>query len=81
MPVPRYCVWFTDENNAREVVSGICHTWPAAVKMAGDLYAIKKKIDKARDITTGIFLFEPGILYTSSKPKRWQVMPLQTSNT
>lgn len=81
MPIPRYCVWYTDENSAKEVVSGICHSWSTAVKMAGDLYTVKKKIDQAREITTGIFLFEPGVLYTSSKPKRWQVMPLQTSNT
>ena len=49
--------------------------------MANDLYTVKKKIDKARDVATGVFLFEPGVLYTSTKPQRWQVMPLQTSNT
>ena len=49
--------------------------------MAGDLYSVRKNIDNARDVVTGIFLFEPGILYTSRKPQRWQVMPLLTSNT
>ena len=63
------------------MVTGICHSWMDAKRMATDLYAIKKNIDNARDVVTGIFLYEPGVLYTSKKPRRWQVMPLLTSNT
>ena len=81
MPIPRYGIWYKDPSLDREVVVGICHMWAEATKMASDLYAVRKNIDKSQDVITGIFLFEPGILYTSKKPQRWQVMPLLTSNT
>ena len=70
-----------DSAQSKEVVVGICHKWMDATKMASDLYTIRKNIDQSRDVVTGIFLYDPGVLYTSRKPKRWQVMPLQTSNT
>ena len=81
MAIPRYGIWYVDVSSGKEVVVGICHNWGEASKMAKDLYTIKKKIDKACDVVTGVFLFEPSVLYTSTKPRRWQIMPLQTSNT
>ena len=81
MATPRYGIWFTSSDVASEMVVGICHNWPEAREMAQNLYTIKTSIDNARDVCTGIFLFEPGVIYTSHKPRRWQVMPLMTSNT
>ena len=81
MGTPRYGIWFTSSDVASEMVVGICHNWQEAREMAQNLYTIKTGIDNACDVCTGVFLFEPGIIYTSYKPKRWQVMPLMTSNT
>lgn len=81
MAVPRYGIWYTTAKEQSESVVGICHTWQEAKAMAQNLYHIKKNIENARDVCTGIFHFEPGIIYTSLKPKRWQVMPIMTSNT
>ncbi len=81
MPIPRYGIWYTHVDQPKEIVAGLCHNWMDAKRMAADLYSVKKNIDNAREVTTGIFLFEPGILYTSTKPRRWQVMPILTSNT
>ncbi len=81
MAIPRYGIWFTSADITPETVVGICHNWQEAREMARNLYTIKTSIDNARDVCTGIFLFEPGVIYTSHKPKRWQVMPLMTSNT
>lgn len=81
MSIPRYGIWYKDSAQSKEVVVGMCHKWLDATKMASDLYTIRKNIDQALEVATGIFLYEPGILYTSAKPRRWQVMPLQTSNT
>lgn len=47
--------------------------------MAKDLYTIKKKIDELEDVATGVFLMDQGLLYTSCKPKKAQVLPLLTS--
>ena len=81
MGTPRYGIWFTSSDVTSEMVVGICHNWQEAREMAQNLYTIKTGIDNACDVCTGVFLFEPGIIYTSYKPKRWQVMPLMTSNT
>jgi len=81
MAIPRYGIWYTSAKEQSENIVGICHGWQEAREMAQNLYSIKSGIEDARDVCTGIFLFEPGIIYTSQKPKRWQVMPIMTSNT
>ena len=81
MSIPRYGIWYKDSTTNKEIVAGITTTWPNAKSMAENLYAIRRNIDNTRDVSTGIFLFEPDKIYTSSVPKRWQVMPLLTSNT
>lgn len=76
-----YCVWFIDSTTDRERCVGACTSWAEAKIMANRLYTIKKKIDQSEELSTGFFLYSPGELYTAEKPKRWQIMPLLTSNT
>ena len=76
-----YCVWYKDASVGRETCVGACSTWEEAKVLAGRLYTIRKKIDEAEELSTGIFLFTPGELDTVRSPKRWQIMPLLTSNT
>jgi hypothetical protein len=76
-----YCVWYKDASVNKETCVGACSTWDEARSLAGRLYTVKKKIDDSENLSTGIFLFSPGELYTARSPKRWQIMPLLTSNT
>jgi hypothetical protein len=76
-----YCVWYIDSTTEKERCVGVCRTWSEARVMANQLYTIKKKIDQSENLSTGFFLYIPGELYTLKKPKRWQIMPLLTSNT
>ena len=75
-----FAVWYT-KNKSKERVVGFSLNKKTAYKMARDLYTVKKKIDKLKDVTTGVFLMKEGSLYTSStnRPKRAQVLPLLTS--
>ena len=48
----------------------------------GDLYSIKKRIDKIEEPITGVSLLECGALYTSKLPKsRWQILPFMSIRT
>ncbi len=73
-----FAVWYTEAGSTEQVV-GLSKDRKRAYDMARDLYAVKKKIDNLQDLTTGVSLMVDGVLYTSSKPKRAQVLPLLTS--
>tara|TARA_A200000159_G_scaffold163460_1_gene189777 strand:- start:10994 stop:11224 length:231 start_codon:yes stop_codon:yes gene_type:complete len=73
-----YAVWYT-EGDSRERIVGISLNKEIAYDMARNLYSIKKNIDKLECIATGVFLMSEGSLYTSSIPKKAQVLPLLTS--
>ena len=73
-----FAVWFRTADGPETIV-GITSIKKDAYKMARDLYAIKKNIDGNDQISTGIYMMEPGKLYTSVKAKRAQVTPLLTS--
>jgi hypothetical protein len=74
-----FAVWFTSTSD-RETIVGTASTWASAELMAKNLYSIKRGIEKMENISTGIYLMEDSILYTSSKPRRWQVTPLRSSD-
>ena len=73
-----FAVWFQTADQEESIV-GITTVKKDAYKMARDLYAIKKNIDGIDQVSTGVYLMEPGKLYTSVKAKRAQVTPLLTS--
>ena len=73
-----FAVWFSTPGS-REIIAGFSTNQREAHKMAKDLYAIKSNIERINDITTGVYFMEEGNIYTSSKPKRAQVMPFLTS--
>ena len=73
-----FAVWYT-EGKSKERVVGITADREAAYEMARNLYSIKTKVDNLRDVSTGVFLMVDGMLYTSSSPKKAQVLPLLTS--
>lgn len=74
-----FAVWFLNASG-HEVIVGITNTWSKADLMARNLYSIKHRIEKMEDISTGIYLMEDSMLYTSSKPRRWQITPLRSSD-
>ena len=73
-----FAVWFQIADQEESIV-GITTVKKDAYKMARDLYTIKKNIDGIDQVSTGVYLMEPGKLYTSVKAKRAQVTPLLTS--
>ncbi len=75
-----YAVWYQNASSTKERVVGISSSWDTAHDMAKRLYSIKKKVDGMENISTGIFFLEDSILYTSSKPRRWQITPLLSSD-
>jgi hypothetical protein len=74
-----FAVWYSIDNGI-EITVGVTAQRSMADTMASNLYSIKKNIDKMENISTGIYLMEDSILYTSSKPRRWQVTPLRSSD-
>lgn len=75
-----YAVWFQDADSIKERVVGVSKSWDTAQSMAMRLYSIRKKVDGMKDVSTGIFFLDDSILYTSSKPRRWQITPLLSSD-
>lgn len=75
-------VWYSDQSTCgREIVSGLANDWTTAQLLAKRLYTIRRKLDGIDAVSTGIFFFKSGELYTGRIPDRWQIMPLLTSNT
>jgi hypothetical protein len=72
-------VWFRS-GSGKEHIVGVTTTWLKAEAMAKDLYSVKSRIDKMNDISTGVYFLEDSILYTSTRPRRWQITPLKTSD-
>ena len=74
-----FAVWYSIDNGL-DVIVGVAGKRAMADTMARNLYSVKKNIDDMENISTGIYLMEDSILYTSSKPRRWQVTPLRSSD-
>ena len=74
-----FAVWYSIDNGP-ETIIGVSGQRSIADKMATSLYSIKKNIDNMKNVSTGIYLMEDSILYTSSKPRRWQITPLRSSD-
>jgi len=75
-----FAVWFLDASIKTESIVGLANSWSRAEEMAKNLYSIKSKVDDLSDVSTGIFFLDDSILYTSSKPRRWQITPLLSSD-
>ena len=73
-----FAVWYK-EDSSREFITGLSSSRKTAYKMAKDLYAVKKNIDKSTNLVTGVFFMDDNVLYTSIKPRTAQVLPLLTS--
>lgn len=73
-----FAVWYK-EDSSKELIVGLSSSRRSAYKMAKDLYAVKKNIDKSINLATGVFFMDDNILYTSIKPRTAQVLPLLTS--
>lgn len=73
-----FAVWYK-EASSKELIVGLSSSEKSAHKMAKDLYTVKKNIDKSIDLATGVFLMDENILYTSTKPRKAQILPLLTS--
>jgi len=72
-----YLVWYKEDKSTLEHTAGFAYTWVVAEQMAKDLYSIKRRIEKSKDISTGVSLLQAGSLYTITVPKRkWQILPL-----
>jgi hypothetical protein len=74
-----FAVWYSIDNGPETIV-GITGRRSMADTMARNLYSVKKNIDDMKNVSTGIYLMEDSMLYTSSKPRRWQVTPLRSSD-
>jgi len=72
-----YLIWYKNDESSLERVAGFAYTWICAKQMAKDLYSIKRRVDKSKDVITGVSLLEAGCLYTITLPKKkWQILPL-----
>lgn len=72
-----YLVWYKEDKSALEHTAGFAYTWVIAEQMAKDLYSIKRRIEKSKNVSTGISLLQAGSLYTITAPTRkWQILPL-----
>ena len=73
-----YAVWFSDDNN-KEAIVAFSRSRSRATELAKKLYPILVGIEKRSNVRVGLYEMEQDIIYTSRKPKRGTILPLNTS--
>ena len=73
-----YAVWFSDDNN-KEAIVAFSRSRSRATELAKKLYHILVGIEKRSNVRVGLYEMEQDIIYTSRKPKRCTILPLNTS--
>ena len=75
-----YLVWYRLEGDDHDRIAGVSTSYTAGVEMAERTYSIKKVIDKLPVISTGVKLYQAGVVYSHENfDQRWQTVPLKTA--
>lgn len=78
--IQAYLVWYRLAGDDHDRISGLAPSYTAGVRMAENIYAIKKTFDKLPITSSGVKLCQVGNLYSHENfEQRWQVVPLKTA--